>query len=90
MQETRHRHFLVPLVEHTMLQLLEHFSESLADDDAVVFRNTPPVEQEARSDPTAGLGPPSVAIDAGGNTHAEDQKVSVIGHGEPIAPNQNQ
>ena len=55
-----------------MPKFLEHFSESLIDDDAVLVRKTPLAEKEAGRDPVARKEHPSVVTDAGGAPYAED------------------
>ena len=53
-------------LEETVFKLLEAFSESLIDDDAVWV--------EQGGDPLAHAGPPSVVADEGGDPYAKDEK----------------
>ena len=66
-------------VGETMHKLLDLSSDSLIDGDVVLVRKILLAEKEAREDPIAGTGPPSVVTDVGGDPHAKDERVSVIG-----------
>ena len=62
-----------------MHRLLDLSSDSLIDGDVVLVRKILLAEKEAREDHIAGTGPPSVVTDVGGDPHAKDERVSVIG-----------
>ena len=61
-----------------MQKLLELFSASLIDDDAVLFRQTLRAEHKSLGDPVAGTVLPSVVTDAGVRPYAKDSRANVM------------